>query len=46
MNEDGNSFFGLCFFLSCPTNAEWKGGEGTCLAFNSAQLPLQASLQG
>lgn len=37
------AYFG---FFRRPPDAEWKGNEGMCLAFNSAELPCQALLQG
>lgn len=36
----------MVYFLRCPTNAEWEGGEGMRLTFNCAELPWQALLQG
>lgn len=42
--EDGSSWL-LCFFRHAA-DAEWEGSEGTCLAFNSAEPPWRALLQG
>lgn len=34
------------FLFRCLAAAQWEGGEGMCLAFNCAELPWQALLQG
>lgn len=33
-------------FFRHAADAEWEGSEGTCLAFNSAEPPWRALLQG